>query len=494
MADIYWIRSEFKQHSPDVEPEKGIDLNGDGVVETGEKPDSNGDAIVDNFEWKNFLGRNEANIRPLGGIFAYYYEEADSLSIDNPIIELLQMESQVAAKGDVRKAYEIVAKIANNIRNDSALNSAKPEEKLLAVYRQIRSHGIAFGKQVGSRFSSSIAGGLLDCDTSSFVVIAVAHEMGWPVWLVDLPGHVFVRWDDGIGTRFNMDFGRTLEDSYYIEEYGVVPKALSDEIYMKKLDLNEMRSRFFSNMGNAKSHLGRHEEAIKDYDESISLDPKNAHAYLNRAVSKGELGRYEEEIEDCNEVIRLDPGNAIAFFNRGNAKSSMGRNEEAIKDYDESIRLDPKNASVFINRGVSKSELGWHEEEMKDYNEAIRVDPKDVHARFNRGVAKADMGQYEEAIEDYNETVRLDSKYTLAYFGRGYAKYKLGRYEEAIKDFSEANSLDPKATDTYIERGFAYFETSQYEKARRDFLKVTQREPWRIDLHFLQILAQFGAI
>ena len=32
-----------------------------------------------------------------------------------------------------------------------------------------------------------------------------------------VPNHVFVRWDDGKGTRFNMDFGEIRSDEYYIK-------------------------------------------------------------------------------------------------------------------------------------------------------------------------------------------------------------------------------------------------------------------------------------
>ena len=61
---------------------------------------------------------------------------------------------------------------------------------------------------------------------------------------------------------------------------------------------------------------------------------------------------YDKAIKDYDEAIRLDPKDAIAFIDRGYAWSAKEDYDKAIKDYDEAIRLDPKNAPAFDNRGA----------------------------------------------------------------------------------------------------------------------------------------------
>ena len=41
-----------------------------------------------------------------------------------------------------------------------------------------------------------------------------------------------------------------------------------------------------------KSALEKYEEAIKDYDEAIALNPKDADAYYNRGNAKSKLGEH----------------------------------------------------------------------------------------------------------------------------------------------------------------------------------------------------------
>jgi len=45
-----------------------------------------------------------------------------------------------------------------------------------------------------------------DCDASSLIVFAVSQELGWPVKLVNVPQHVFVRWEEE-NIKINIDCG-----------------------------------------------------------------------------------------------------------------------------------------------------------------------------------------------------------------------------------------------------------------------------------------------
>ena len=113
--------------------------------------------------------------------------------------------------------------------------------------------------------------------------------------------------------------------------------------------------------GGAWFFKGDNDRAIKDYDEAIRLNPKyalayevreaarlrqratqTADAYNNRGSVYFNKGDYDRAIKEFDESIRLNPNDAIAHYNRGTAWSNKGDKDRAIKDYDEAIRLDPK--------------------------------------------------------------------------------------------------------------------------------------------------------
>ena len=59
----------------------------------------------------------------------------------------------------------------------------------------------------------------------------------------------------------------------------------------------------------------------------------------NRGIAKNDLGRHDEAIADYDEAIRLKPDYAEAYNNRGKANISLNRADEAHRDFETAITL-----------------------------------------------------------------------------------------------------------------------------------------------------------
>ncbi len=161
--------------------------------------------------------------------------------------------------------------------------------------------------------------------------------------------------------------------------------------------------------GVAKADMGRHEEAIADYDEAIRLSGGvDGVAYYNRGASCLALARFQEAIADYDTVIRLDSMDAGAYAMRGFAKAETGRTEEAIADYDEAIRLQPNEVFALLNRGRAHWEAGRHDAAIADFDRAVALEPDDGGTLLARGIVKREAGMPVEARQD------LESALTLA--------------------------------------------------------------------------------
>ena len=151
-------------------------------------------------------------------------------------------------------------------------------------------------------------------------------------------------------------------------------------------------------------------EAILAYDQAIRLKPDLVEAYTNRGNMKVALERHEDAIADYEEAIRRKPDDDKAYSNRGVAKSSLGRHDDAMADHDEAIRLKPDYANAYNNRGNSKAALGRHADAIVDYDKAIHLKQEFADAYYNRGLAKNALGRKDEARRDFEAALEQARK------------------------------------------------------------------------------------
>ena len=89
-------------------------------------------------------------------------------------------------------------------------------------------------------------------------------------------------------------------------------------------------------------------EAIKNFNDAIDIDSKNADAYQLRAMAKYKLNDYRGTIIDDNVAIDLDPKNSKAYTIRGMAKYALGDKEGACLDMSKAGELGNSDAYEFI--------------------------------------------------------------------------------------------------------------------------------------------------
>ena len=185
-----------------------------------------------------------------------------------------------------------------------------------------------------------------------------------------------------------------------------------------------------SNRGIAHYHNGVYDQAIRDYEAALAVNPSDAEVYYNRGLAYRNKGDYDQAVRDYGEAIRLDPEFAEIYNNRGLAYRHKQDYGQAVRDYDAAIRLNSEFAFAYNNRGIAHYQNAAYDQAVRDYDEAILIDPDFASAYYNRGKVRSKMGHNVQAVQDYGDAVRLNSVISTAF----------SDYTEAIRDY-------PKITD-----------------------------------------------
>jgi tetratricopeptide (TPR) repeat protein len=161
-----------------------------------------------------------------------------------------------------------------------------------------------------------------------------------------------------------------------------------------------LRPRAYELRGNAKFKSKKYKEAIKDYNESIKLDPKCVWTYFNRARTYTKIKRYKKAIKDYDTILKLTPDDDFAYYMRGDAKTRDGQYKEAIKDYNRAIKIDPYYFEAYCGRGAAECHA-------KQYGKALQTYRKAAKLRWPNDLAFKGIDMvYEQMAYDATERVR----------------------------------------------------------------------------------------
>ncbi len=168
-------------------------------------------------------------------------------------------------------------------------------------------------------------------------------------------------------------------------------------------------------MGNLLADMSKHddaknmyEEALKACDMAIELDPNftGLEARLTKAGILSELGRYDESLQTYDESIESMPADMAAYTSiimsgKGDVLVEMGRYDEARSTFDSALQMDPMNAGAWKGKGDALNGTGRYDESISAYDKAIELSPElgliKAYAWHGKGDALKASGRQAEA-------------------------------------------------------------------------------------------------
>lgn len=171
---------------------------------------------------------------------------------------------------------------------------------------------------------------------------------------------------------------------------------------------NEYRA--YTNRGRAHLHNGNLDDALSDFNKSISINKKESKNYNNRGKIYSLQKRYKDAYMDFSRAIQLNPSYADAFYNRGLLNDKLNRLDPALADYNMAIQINPHSPEYYNNRGIVLGLKNKGNKAISDFNKAISLKPRYADAYNNRAVTLYFMGEFEKALIDLEQAEKYGMK------------------------------------------------------------------------------------
>lgn len=187
-------------------------------------------------------------------------------------------------------------------------------------------------------------------------------------------------------------------------------------------------------------------QALADFDQAISLDPKLSGAYSGRGgleLSKGDLS---DAKADFQKAVELDPLNPGAQFGLGGVAAQEGRLSDAVEAYTHAAYLSSGNVAALGARSETYLHLRDFPHALADSDEILRLEPQNPAVRNLRLRIYSAMGDYPHALSEADAWVSAapaDESDPMVW--RGSILVRMGRRAEAEQAFADAIARKPTA-------------------------------------------------
>jgi tetratricopeptide (TPR) repeat protein len=356
------------------------------------------------------------------------------------------------------------------------------------------------------------------CLSLSVLYLALAERIGLPMYGVVVPGHFFVKYDDG-RRRFNIETtskGGMAPDEHYLEKFK--PPKMSDSVYMKNLTKRQTLGCFFNNLGNSYSAVGEIDTAIVELERAVKINPSLTEAHTNLGnmyLKKGwaqdaiaqymlglnvvsddpkahynlanayyQTGQFGEAIFQYKKAIELQPDFVDAYRNMSNIYRRQKLFSKAILELKMALNITPDDAETYKYLGDVYREKGDYSSAIMQYKRALRIEPDSFGANISLAYGYLDSARLEEAVAQFIIAIRLNPSETIAYFALATAYNKLGWTDDEIATYMELLTIEPGMTAALQNLGNAYVSKKMYSDAAEIYRRAIAIEPDNSELYY----------
>ena len=279
---------------------------------------------------------------------------------------------------------------------------------------------------------------------------------------------------------------------------------LADKDYLKMISLKEGDVMGYMGIGrNANAHK-RYEDAIKQFDYVVKLEPNYSSAYSFRAESYIGLKKYNEAIDDVISALGIDrdrkafyelqeladsafeqtvaklkvqkikePNEQSWDYDLGIVYERAAKYNKAIAYYKESLE---KESNIITASRISScyDDLGDYDKALEYCNQAIALDSVKANYLYEKANILDNAGRTQEAIKTMSDYIANTPDEPAGYYQRGWFKDHSGDIEGALEDYTMAITLQPNVAYAYLNRGVLYRLKGENAKAESDFKQVVR--------------------
>ncbi|WP_019500121.1 tetratricopeptide repeat protein [Pseudanabaena sp. PCC 6802] len=247
--------------------------------------------------------------------------------------------------------------------------------------------------------------------------------------------------------------------------------------YQQSIALQPDMAKAYGNLGLTLSRLGQLAAATSSYKQAIALEPNNIDIRYNLGAILLKQNLLTEAEQTFRAILQIIPNHSNALVSLGNIFMQQNRLDEATNIYHQLVELHPTLADLRYNLAVLMYQQGRLDEATSHLRSILLIDPNHIGCYFSLGNILVEQNRYDEAIANYHQALQLKPNDSLIHFKLGNALAQQEKFPEAISNYQSAIQHQPHYVDAYQNLGIVLRKLERFEEAIAAYQSVLQIAP-----------------
>jgi TolB-like protein/Flp pilus assembly protein TadD len=147
-------------------------------------------------------------------------------------------------------------------------------------------------------------------------------------------------------------------------------------------------------------------KAISASRRALDLAPQLAESHASAGLAISLTGKFDEAQKEFEEAMRLNPKSFEAAYFYARACMAVGKNEDAVQWYERAVAVRPDDFAAMMLLGNSYSSVGRPEDSIKSMRRAydaarkhLELNPDNPRALYMGAACLIDLGEKEKALD-----------------------------------------------------------------------------------------------
>jgi tetratricopeptide (TPR) repeat protein len=239
--------------------------------------------------------------------------------------------------------------------------------------------------------------------------------------------------------------------------------------------LNEPR--FFAYRASLLLAVGRFDEASRDIEQALRLNPNYSDAFALQSIVAVAQNEKERARELAQRAVTADPKSASALIALSYTQQANFDLDGALSSLQQAVQVSPDNALAWARLAELWLSFGQLSEALEAAKRAVALNPNLSRTQTVLGFAFLTQVNTEEAKKTFERAIELDQADPLPRLGLGLAKIREGDLEDGRREIEIAVGLDPDNALIRSYLGKAYFEEKRDEQSAGQYEMSKQLDP-----------------